>query len=101
MVGGGNYIEHQNLQVLHTYIHTYIYSPDIYKFNQIKCFSNFIFGQDYVKSRNAAYGNNSASIGSQKRVSDSMHCFSEEKHVFRVINVQELVQFLFSGCVGE
>ena len=54
-----------------------------------------------MKSRNAAYGNNSAAIGSQKRVSDSMHCFSEEKHVFRVINVQELVQFLFSGCVGE
>ena len=27
--------------------------------------------QDYVKTRNAAYGNNSAAIGSQKRVSDS------------------------------
>merc|ERR1712032_691508 len=37
VVGGGNYIEHQNLQ-------------------------------DYVKTRNAAYGNNSAAIGSQKRV---------------------------------
>merc|ERR1719464_188446 len=37
VVGGGNYIEHQNLQ-------------------------------DYVKSRNAAYGNSSAAIGSQKRV---------------------------------
>ena len=37
-------------------------------------------GQDYVKSRNAAYGNNSAAIGSQKRVRDSMHYFSEENN---------------------
>lgn len=37
VVGGGNYIEHQNLQ-------------------------------DYVKAKNAAYGNNTAAMGSQKRV---------------------------------
>ena len=78
VVGGGNYIEHQNLQVFYTYVHQIL----IYICNQIKCFANFIFGQDYVKSRNAAYGNNSAAIGSQKRVSDSMHCFSEENMLF-------------------
>ena len=31
-----------------------------------------------MKSRNAAYGNSSAAIGSQKRVSDSVNCFSEK-----------------------
>ena len=31
----------------------------------------FFCWQDYVKTRNAAYGNNSAAIGSQKRVSNS------------------------------
>ena len=43
---------------------------------QIVGHSNFFCWQDYVKSRNAAYGNNSAAIGSQKRVSDSIGCIS-------------------------
>ena len=77
VVGGGNYIEHQNLQVT-------ICTKSRWKVLHVKHLK-----QDYVKSRNAAYGNNSAAIGSQKRVRDSMHYFSEENNfelnAFRVM----------------
>ena len=56
VVGGGNYIEHQNLQV---------------EKETSQPRKTLFCWQDYVKTRNAAYGNNSAAIGSQKRVSNS------------------------------
>ena len=75
VVGGGNYIEHQNLQVT-------ICTKSRWKVLHVK---HLI--QDYVKSRNAAYGNSSAAIGSQKRVSDFVNCFSEEKIQIKGIQV--------------
>ena len=69
-----------------------------------------------MKSKNAAYGNNSAAIGSQKRVSGSLHCFSEEKKLesvaicvvftlilaFLSVCVQDIIQIngVFRLCMG-